>query len=77
MSIFSFYQIKCRNLSGAKIVNTDQKNQIGEGLKADLILSFQRTANAHVNALVTNGIHGIRKTIGSVLTENQELIKRQ
>ena len=39
-------------------------------MKAVLILSFQKEANVRAVALVTNGIHGIQRMIGSVLTGN-------
>ena len=55
-------------MSGARIVNIDRRNQIGKRLRAEAILSFHMTQNAHVIALVIDGIHGIRKMIGSVLT---------
>lgn len=38
-------------------------------MKAVLILSFQKEANVRAIALITNGIHGIQRMIGSVLTE--------
>jgi len=55
-------------LSVARIASTDQRNQIGKRMKAVLILSFQKEANARAVAVVTNGIHGIQKIIGSALT---------
>ena len=38
-------------------------------MKAVLILSFQKEANARAVAVVTNCIHGIQKMNGFVLTE--------
>ncbi len=43
-------------------------------MKAVLILSFQKEANVRAVALVTNGIHGIQKMIGSVPKELQRTL---
>jgi hypothetical protein len=44
-------------------------------MKAVLILSFQKEVNVRAVAVVTNGIRGIRMTIGSVLKRNGKALK--
>ena len=65
-----------RCLSDAKIANTDPKSRILKLMRAGSILSFQKVVNARAN-VKTVGIHGIQRTIGSVLTEYGKIVKEE